>query len=95
MKPPPSQPNSPRVCVRMCDLDVIERLCRIFKCGFTRTERKFTTYSDHYEVKLVGGKAIRLMRQVHPHMGRRRRLQITQALKAVGITLPKELLSAV
>ena len=67
---------SPRVSVRMCDKDIVERAHRLTGATssvvrVTRTPRK-----PAYDLNVTGPRAVALMRIVLPHMGKRRGAKI-------------------
>lgn len=83
MKGPPSAPNTPSVSVHMTDLDVVERVTKLFGMGFILEPKK---QRDHhkksYLSRVRGQRAIDLMILLRPLMGERRKSQIDRALSS-------------
>jgi hypothetical protein len=81
MKPAPSL-KSPRVVVTMKDKDVVDRCGKILKLktSIQRMREKNPRHSDVYRVCLGGRRAIALMEAIYPHMSKRRKVQIENAL---------------
>lgn len=82
MKSPPSSPNTPRVVIQMCDLDVIQRVAEMWGTSVSKTghHKKNENWRPSWKVTLRSGPAIDLMTMVYPHMGARRKEQIEEAV---------------
>lgn len=92
-KPPPSQPNRPRVVLRMTDMDIVERASKQLGHHFKKYKGSKDNYKDIYEIRMTGKKAVSAMKTLYPYMGRRRKEQIEKALVSIGETLPRKLRS--
>jgi LAGLIDADG DNA endonuclease family protein len=88
MAPSPSEPFSPSVRVEMTDRDVIERACGLFGTSVRPIRRPGSANKPSYRAVVKGLRAVRLMQDLTPVMGRRRRDQITAAL--AGYRSPRD-----
>jgi hypothetical protein len=82
LKGPPSAPNTPRIAVSMTDEDVIQKVASLFGVKYVQIVRdpRNNNWKTAYSVKLAGKSAMTLMRQLQPHMSKRRQEQIQRAL---------------
>lgn len=82
LKGPPSAPNQPRIAVNMTDEDTVQRIASLFGVGYIHTRRheRHDNWKPAFTVKVVGKPAMELMRQIQPHMSKRRQEQIQRAL---------------
>lgn len=80
MKGNPSRPHLPIISVEMTDKDIVEKICNIFgnKCISPKTRN--ILWKKTYRAKLVGKKAVNLMKTIKPLMGIRRQKQIGLAI---------------
>jgi hypothetical protein len=86
--PPPSSPRLPRVAFDSCDRDVVEEAARLLrvavsKKGDARTKQR--GWSTVWRGLSNGGRAVTLMRAIHPMVSQRRSGQITHALDAAEL----------
>jgi hypothetical protein len=80
MRPPPSSPNQPVIGLQMTDEDVIEKVSSLVGVGYRRVRYNHPEWKPVYALQVRGGRAVRLMRELSPFMGERRRGQIDRAL---------------
>ncbi len=81
MKGPPSKPNAPYISLQMTDEDVVARAAALFHISYRKVRnRKPGLWKESYLVQLRGARAADLMRELHPLMGIRRKVQIDRAL---------------
>ncbi len=82
LKPPPSDPNRPRISLQMTDRDIIERVNMLFGMKYFKTEAASPEENRKacYHVCLRGRKAVVLMKELYTLMGLRRRAQIEVAI---------------
>jgi type II secretory pathway component PulF len=81
MKPAPSLPNLPCIALQMTDEDIVSRACSLMGVGYYRVKHKAKTYyKDCFSTRLRGKRAVDLMEQLRPLMGKRRKIQIDNAL---------------
>lgn len=78
LRPIPSEPRLPIVTCQMTDRDVIERVATLFGTTVTSLERG--DRRTIYATRVKGSRAVRLMRDLAPRMGRHRRRAIASAL---------------
>lgn len=80
--PPPSSPNDPRVSIHMCDREIIERSAQLVGGRPIKTDDRGLSagWQVAYVWVLGGGRGARLMRELSPLLGERRRSQIDRAL---------------
>jgi hypothetical protein len=88
-KGPPSRPNKPAVSMCSTDYDVAERVQHLMGGALMRRNRTPSgsvspvngrRYKDIYDVRLSGRPALKLMRELQPHMSRRRQQRIAAVL---------------
>lgn len=80
--PPPSDPNSPRVCLHMTDKDVVEKAQNLINAGHIYFEEaRQENWSDSWKLTVKGKPAVKLMMKVKPLMGERRTKQIEDAVE--------------
>lgn len=90
MRPPPSNPASPRVTVEMTDRDIIDRAARILQARVDpMRSRGNPEWKPSYRITLAGERAASLMRLLRPLMGMRRQGQIDAALSARDLVLQR------
>ena len=78
LRPPPSSPNCPIVSCRMTDRDVVERVARLFGTSTVSIDKgRFRT---EYGAIIKGSRAVTLMRELQPLMGKRRCAAIYAAI---------------
>jgi hypothetical protein len=80
--PPPSDPNSPRVCLHMTDKDVVEKAQNLINAGHIYFEEaRQENWPDSWKLTVKGKPAVKLMMKVKPLMGERRTKQIENAVE--------------
>ena len=80
--PPPSDSNSPRVCLHMTDKDVVEKAQNLINAGHIYFEEaRQENWSDSWKLTVKGKPAVKLMMKVKPLMGERRTKQIEDAVE--------------
>lgn len=79
--------NCPRLGIEMTDLDIIERVAKLFNRKVYKIKRQKVHYKDTYLVKLAGSHAIDLMKRLKPLMGLRRQKQIQEAIDSYDPTV--------
>ena len=90
MRGAPSDPKYIRISITMRDRDIIERVARQFGVQFIQeAPGRRENWNTTYQVKIKGGRAETLMRQLHPVMGHRRQQQITTALESIPTGIVK------
>jgi hypothetical protein len=73
--------DQPCIEVKMVDLDVIERACALMgRVSVYARKPDQTGHQIQYRVRLRGKRAAHLMRQLLPHMGKRRQARIREIL---------------
>ena len=89
LKPSPSSPTRPAISIEMTDKDVIERVSRLLGAGIyvVPTARRNSVWKPSYRVILRSNRAVQLMLQLKPLMGRRRQQQIEAAIAARNAAL--------
>jgi hypothetical protein len=80
LRPTPSTPNCPVVACRMTDRDVVERVAACFGTKVHSIDRG--RYRTEYASVIKGGRAVKLMADLKPLMGDRRRRAIERAMLA-------------
>jgi len=81
MKGPPSRPHIPAISISMTDEDVIERVGQLLQAKPTVSKRGANRgWKPAYIVCLRGSRALELMKELRPLMGRRRQSQIDAAV---------------
>lgn len=85
LRPPPSDPRRARVSAQTLDEDVAREVGRLFGVTPTKDQRRASGRSEMWRVLARGSAAIRLMADLRPLMGIRRREQIDTACRAVSI----------
>jgi hypothetical protein len=83
---PPSAPNKPRIALQMCDEDVVARVAALFGIKYQTSNRG--VYKTIYVLTFKGFRAVTLMQQLRPLMGRRRQQQIDNAVR--GYVPPRQ-----
>jgi hypothetical protein len=81
---PPTNPNTAIISLQTTDRDIAERIARIFKvkaCA-CRLDLKNPKWKRVYSVRLRGRRAVWMMKQLRPLMGKRRKKQIDFAIKS-------------
>lgn len=76
----PSTPNAPRISVAMTDRDIIDRVAALFGMTVTIRQPQKDHHKPSYVTCLRGKKAIDLMTELRPFMGKRRQEQIDRAI---------------
>lgn len=79
-KGPPSAPNRPVVSLHMTDLDIVERVSKIFGRKLWKCKRQKEHHKESYRVAITGKRAVELMKVLEPLMGARRKEQIRNAV---------------
>lgn len=83
MKGPPSRPRLPIVILSMTDEDVVLRASKMFGVGYIRSRRgEARGWKNSFITKVVGKRALLVMKAVYPHMGSRRKKQIEEAFQS-------------
>lgn len=72
--------NCPSMGVEMTDLDIIERVSKLFNRKIYKIKGQKEHYKDTYLVKLSGSHAVELMKRLKSLMGFRRQKQIQEAI---------------
>src|SRR6202012_5290481 len=80
MHGPPSTPNQPRLVLHMTDLDIVERAARLMGTRCVPRKHSNPRWKPTFATMLRGRRAARLMQEMYPHLGSRRRAQIDRAL---------------
>lgn len=82
MKGCPSKPNSPIISCKMIDEDIIYRVANLFGVSYCKRliSKKNPKWKDIYMTQLRGMRAMSIMKQLKPLMGKRRQQQIQNAL---------------
>jgi len=83
---PPSKPNSPYICVEMCDEDVVSRIARLFGMAYHPIKPRKSNHKISYGTRLTGSKAMSLMKSLRSMMSVRRQDQIDRALRSFDPT---------
>jgi hypothetical protein len=78
----PSEPNTPRISVAMTDEDVIERIAKLCNINYHHLLPRNEGHKDVYRIIFRGKRAVELMKQLRPLMGKRRQGQIERALNS-------------
>jgi hypothetical protein len=81
LAPPPSDPKSARIRLKMCDRDVVQRAADL--TGGYRIATIVSTnpkWNDAYDFKTTGERAVWLMVALYPYMGARRQAAIARAI---------------
>jgi hypothetical protein len=63
IKPPPSDPNRPRVSIMSTDLDIIERVNKLFDVTYCKAQDRGSNRKLIYGTLLRGRAAVALMKQ--------------------------------
>jgi hypothetical protein len=79
LKPPPSSPKGPIVSCRMTDRDVVERVAEMFGTRVVSIDKR--PFRTEYAAVLKGSRAVLLMSDLRPMMGRRRGAAIDAAIR--------------
>src|SRR5437867_12970466 len=73
--------QSPRITINMTDLDVIERVRKIFRTNNKiTTQNKARNYKTSYYLSIFGDQAIQWMMTIYVLMGIRRQSQIREVI---------------
>lgn len=83
LKGPPSTPRQPRISLTMTDEDIIQRVAALWNVKYHCAGKRRclqNNWAPAWGVCLKGGRAVSLMKQLKPLMGRRRQLQIERAI---------------
>lgn len=78
---PPSEPNRIRVSLAMTDEDVVARAAVMLGVRYKKEPSRNDKWKPSYYLQVRGRRAARLMRQLHPLMGVRRRKKIEEVLR--------------
>jgi len=72
------------ICLKMTDRDVVDRVAALWNSGVydEKVPRSILSRKVSYAAYLTGQRAIALMYQLWPHMGERRRAQISRLFDA-------------
>jgi hypothetical protein len=81
MRGVPSSPNTPRVVVAMTDEDIIARVAQFCSASYQPLRSRNANHKSVYRVYMKGRKAVQLMEQLHPYMGKRRQGQIDRVME--------------
>jgi hypothetical protein len=80
-KPPPCEAKYPRITLQMTDLDVVQRVTALFGINYIcKNKAKKEHWKDSYTIVLKGKRAIRIMNELYPLMGERRKQRIENAI---------------
>ena len=79
--PPPSNPNRPYINLAMTDEDVVERAAKIMDVSYAHIHSKNDRHKDYFFAHPRGVRAVNLMRQLYPLMGKRRQEQIDRSIE--------------
>ncbi len=81
-KPPPCEPNRPRITIEMTDEDVIQRVNNLFDLNYYHKiiDEEHENWKPSFRVTFRGKKAAALMRSIYSVMGERRKRQIEIAI---------------
>ncbi|QGH78304.1 HNH endonuclease [Streptomyces phage Tribute] len=76
----------PKIVVTMTDLDVIQRAATLLGNAVYNVplQKNGVSKLKQYQAQISGAKAADLMKELLPHMGRRRSEKIREILKAYG-----------
>ena len=80
IKPIPSRPNDPAIQIEMTDEDIISKVSKLFKKKYCKIAPRKEHYKSSYRAESRGKKAVKLMKELYPHMGERRKSQIKEAI---------------
>lgn len=87
MKGAPCEAKYPRIKLHMTDLDIIQRVATLFEIKYICTiKEKNTNWKDSYSILVKGKRAVRIMNELYPLMGTRRKQQIENAIGYQPIT---------
>ncbi|HEX2907188.1 MAG TPA: hypothetical protein VHO69_10035 [Phototrophicaceae bacterium] len=77
----PCEPKYPQIKINMTDYDVITHVTNLFDVTYIQTSiPKYDHWKPNYGTLVKGKRAVRLMCQLYPLMGERRRQQIETAI---------------
>jgi hypothetical protein len=80
-KGPPCEAKYPRITIQMTDIDVIQRVAALFEIKYIYAKKyNHDDWKDSYSIVLKGKRAIRIMNELYPLMGERRKQQIENAV---------------
>ena len=82
-----------RISINMTDRDVIARIAKIIKCTSFRGPYKNDSHLGKkplWALAVSGRRAIKWMERLYPHMGQRRRSQISKVLKDYALYVAKD-----
>jgi SNF2 family DNA or RNA helicase len=66
----------------MCDEDIISKVASIFGTKYKSSPPRKQNYKRTYYTKIQGKNAVKLMRELRPFMGDRRKKQIDKAISS-------------
>lgn len=93
LRPPPSAPRQPRVCIHMTDEDVVQKVASMLGLQYLHLkDLNPGKWKRTYKLDIKGSRALKVMELVYPHMGKRRRERIDEILhmfKEQPIRTPK------
>jgi hypothetical protein len=82
MKGPPSRPQYPIITVTSTDEDVIQWVSGLFGVTYCVVKKRKSHWRQSFSTRIHGRKAVELMRQMRPHMSKRRQAQIDAAINS-------------
>ncbi len=80
---PPSSPHQPKIALQMTDIDVVERVARLWHVSvfeINRDRNKSKGWKSYYMCHIRGAGAVKWMKILQPLVGERRQEQIRKAL---------------
>lgn len=89
-KSPPSRTNCPRIYLEMTDFDVMDRVRIIFKRNKLQyLKPRQVHHKISYKICIQGKLAVLWMKKLYPHMMKRRKEQIIEAINDFDINYRK------
>jgi hypothetical protein len=80
MKGSPSKPKAPQICLQMTDEDIVARVAHLCGVSYQKRAPSKRWWKTIFSLFLRGARAVKLMKELKPLLGLRRRAQIKQAL---------------
>jgi hypothetical protein len=90
MKGAPSNKRLPIISMQTTDGDIAEKVGKMFNVKVYSRKRRQEHWKDVYSIRIIGSRAVELMKILKPLMGKRRQEQIQTALDSYVNTTKEE-----
>lgn len=81
-KGPPSKPNQPLITCQTTDFDIVEEVGKFFRTKPIKVKKRQKHWKQSWAIRIRGLGAVKIMKELFPFMGKRRKVQIEKAISS-------------